>query len=97
MDARGRNQMSKRKAPSGTFWKRGTLWGRIRIKGRPAFIRPLNTDDPKLAAQRFEKIKAEFTGRVKHGEARYSLDEAIQRWESRLTDRVSHKTADRYL
>ncbi len=89
--------MSKRKAPAGTFWKRGTLWGRIRLKGRKPFVRPLDTDDTKLAAQRFDKIKAEFIGRVKHGEARYSLEEAIKRWHTGLSDRVSEKTARRYL
>jgi integrase/recombinase XerD len=98
MDARGGIEMSKqRKAPPGTVWKQGILWGRIRLKGRPAFVRPLDTDDPKLAAQRFEKIKAEFTGRVKHGEARYSFEEAAQSWGAGLTDRVSEKTAARYL
>jgi integrase/recombinase XerD len=59
-------------------------------------VRPLDTNDPRIAAERFKKIKDEFTGRVKHGEARYSFDEAYRRWDIGLTDRVSEKTADRY-
>src|SRR5436305_44899 len=96
MDARGRTQMSKRKAPSGTYWRDGILWGRVRHAGKSIFRRSLNTDDPKIATKRLEKIKAELTGRVKHGEARYSFSDAFTAWDSDLADRVSEKTASRY-
>jgi integrase/recombinase XerD len=89
--------MSKRKAPPGTYWRDGVLWGRVRLTGKPAFQQSLNTDDPKIAARRIEAIKAELNGRVKHGEARYSFSEATAAWGANLTDRVSDKTASRYL
>jgi integrase/recombinase XerD len=90
--------MSKRRsAPSGTVWKRGLLWGRMRRAGRPAIIRPLHTDDPKVAARRWEAIKAEITGRLKHGEARYSFNDAMSMWAESLTQHVEPITAERYL
>jgi integrase/recombinase XerD len=87
----------RRKAPAGTYWRDGVLWGRVRLAGKPAFQRSLDTDDPKIAARRIAAIKAELTGRVRHGEARYSFSEATAAWGAHLTDRVSVKTADRYL
>jgi integrase/recombinase XerD len=89
--------MSKRKAPPGTYWRDGILWGRVRFTGKPAIQQSLDTDDPKIAARRIAAIKAELTGRVKHGEARYSFSEATAAWGADLTDRVSTKTASRYL
>jgi integrase/recombinase XerD len=95
---RGRNEMSKnRKPPAGTYWRNGVLWGRVRLTGKPAFQRSLDTDDPKIAARRIEAIKAELNGRVKHGEARYAFSEATAAWGVNLTDRVSANTASRYL
>jgi integrase/recombinase XerD len=69
----------------------------ISLAIKPAFQQSLNTDDPKIAARRIEAIKAELNGRVKHGEARYSFSEATAAWGANLTDRVSDKTASRYL
>jgi len=87
----------QRKAPTGTYWRDGVLWGRVRLTGKPAVQQSLGTDDPKVAARRIAAIKAELTGRVKHGEARYSFSEATAAWGAHLTDRVSIKTASRYL
>jgi len=64
---------------------------------RPVFQQSLDTDDPKIAARRIAAIKAELTGRVKHGEARYAFSEATAACGANLTDRVSAKTASRYL
>jgi integrase/recombinase XerD len=89
--------MSKRKAPAGTYWRDGILWGRVRLTGKPPFQQSLGTDDPKTAARRIAAIKAELIGRVKHGEARYAFSEATAAWGASLTDRVSAKTASRYL
>jgi integrase/recombinase XerD len=90
--------MSKRKAPSGTYWRDGILWGRVRQAGKPAFQRSLNTDDPKVAARRIAAIKAELIGRLKHGEARYSFNDATAAWGGTLAERVpSPLTHDRYL
>lgn len=89
--------MSKRKAPRGTYWRDGILWGRVRLTGKPAYQRSLNTDDPKIAAGRLEKIKTELTGRAKHGDSRYSFSDATAAWGKDLIDRVSAKTNARYL
>lgn len=89
--------MAKRKAPKGTYWRDGILWGRIRLKGQPAYQRSLGTNDPKVAARRIEAIKAEFLGRVKHGEARHSFEETTTVWAKYIADRVSLKTQERYL
>jgi integrase/recombinase XerD len=86
-----------RKAPAGTYWRNGVLWGRVRLTGKPTFQQSLDTDDPKIAARRIAAIKAELNGRVKHGEARYAFSEATAAWGADLTDRVSAKTASRYL
>jgi integrase/recombinase XerD len=89
--------MAKRKAPAGTYWRDSILWGRVRITGKPAIQQSLDTDDPKIAARHIAAIKAELTGRVRHGEARYAFSEATAAWGANLTDRVSSKTASRYL
>ena len=88
--------MPKRKSPPGTYWRKDTLWGRFTKDGRE--IRwSLETNDPKVAAERFTVGKAEYVA-VRHGDAKLFIDNIVEDWaEHWLIRNKSAKTAQRYL
>jgi integrase/recombinase XerD len=88
--------MPKRKAPAGCYWRNDTLWGRFTKDGRE--IRwSLETDDPKVAAKRFEAGKAEVVA-VRHGDAKLFFFNVFEdRADHWLLRNKSGKTAKRYL
>jgi len=89
--------MAKRpKTPTGCYWRKDTLWGRIRKDGRDLRW-SLETNDPKVAAERFKAGKAQYVA-MRHGDAKLFIDSVIEDWaEHWLLRNKSGKTANRYL
>src|SRR4051812_13764637 len=88
--------MPKRRAPKNTYWRGPTLWAKVIIAGH-TYRQSLRTDDPALARRRVEEFRRELTGRAHFGEASRLFEEVLAAWGQGLTDRVSGKTASRYL
>jgi integrase/recombinase XerD len=88
--------MSKRpKAPPGTYWREGVLWGRIQTGGQD-YRWTLRTDDPKVAADRRRKERARVVGAQRFGEYRRTFAEAMEAWGADIVDKVGAKTFTRY-
>jgi integrase/recombinase XerD len=84
------------KAPPGCYWRSGTIWGRVRKNGRDLRW-SLETDDPKIAAERHKAGKSEYIA-VQHGDAKLYFDSAVEDWGTHWLQRnKSAKTAKRYL
>ncbi len=91
----------KRKAPSGCFWKGGTLYGRVRLKGAKPVKWSLQTSDPAVARERREAGKAKIIAELRFGEARRSYDETVEEWAEHIetavkSETMSATTAKRY-
>ena len=87
--------MATRKAPPGCYWRSGTLWGRLRIRGRD--IRwSLHTTDPAVARTRYRTARERLIGDAHHGDSPRSLIEALEGWGAWIERRVSAKTVQRY-
>jgi integrase/recombinase XerD len=84
------------KAPAGCYWRKDTIWGRIRKDGRDLRW-SLETNDPKVAAERFKAGKVEYIA-VRHGDAKLFFDNVVEDWGTHWLQRnKSAKTAKRYL
>jgi len=85
---------SRRKAPAGCYWRGNTIWGRTFING--AELRwSLQTDNPKIAAQR-RKAGKERAIADGHGDATRDVVEVIEAWSHWIGKQVSLKTVKRY-
>jgi integrase/recombinase XerD len=84
------------KAPAGCYWRNDTLWGRVRKDGRD--IRwSLETDDSKVATERYKAGKAEYVA-IRKGDAKLTFDNVVEDWATNWLQRnKSSKTAQRYL
>src|SRR5215469_10033139 len=85
---------SSRKAPPGTFWRGNTLYGRTRIAGR-LLTWSLETDNPKLAAERRKAGKDRVIA-IKHGDAKLTYEDVLERWAKWIVKQVGPATVDRY-
>lgn len=85
-----------RKHPPGTYWRGKTLWAKIKVAGR-LYRQTLDTNDPRIAAERVARIRDSLTARIKHGEQNHTIHEAIAAWAPYTADRVGAKTLARYL
>jgi integrase/recombinase XerD len=84
------------KAPAGCYWRGDTLWGRVRKGGRDLRW-SLETNDPKVAAERIQADKAEYIA-VQHGDAKLYVDAVVEDWGAHWLQRnKAAKTAKRYL
>jgi integrase/recombinase XerD len=83
------------KVPAGCYWRGDTLWGRVKVRGRT--IRwSLQTDDPKIAAQRRKAGKERAVADV-HGDAKRSFAEVMAEWAPWIeASDVGLKTVQRY-
>jgi integrase/recombinase XerD len=87
--------MSKRKAPAGTFWRAGVLWGRVQVKGRDIKW-SLHTDDPKVARQRQKEGRDRLVASAYHDDAKITFAEALVDWQPWIEKQVGARTAIRY-
>jgi integrase/recombinase XerD len=83
------------KAPAGCYWRNDTIWGRIRKDGRNLRW-SLETDDPKVAAERYKTGKDRFIAQ-RHGDGVRNFHDAIEPWAAWLERNVRPRTAKRYL
>ena len=86
---------STTKLPKGVYWRDGVLYGRKRINRRLQRF-SLDTSDPASAKTRFEQ-RVKLLLAEKHGEARYSVEDAVVAWSAQVQRLVSSKTSTRYL
>jgi integrase/recombinase XerD len=83
------------KAPAGCFWRRHTLYGRTRIKGRLA-VWSLRTDNPKIAAERRKAGKERMIADALYGDAARTFVEVLGLWAKWIEREVNENTAKRY-
>lgn len=85
----------QRKAPPGTYWRNGILWGRILVKGRE--IRwSLRTDDVETARDR-RKVRHDREIAASHyGDERKTWDDAVIAWAEHMAGNVGPATLKRY-
>jgi integrase/recombinase XerD len=82
------------KAPPGTYWRDNTLWGRTRIKGK--LVRwSLQTDNPKLAAERRKRSKDRVAA-IQQGDQSRPFCEILDEWAGWIRKQVGPATAARY-
>jgi integrase/recombinase XerD len=88
--------MGKRKAPAGCFWRRGTIWGRVQIRGKDIKW-SLHTSDPEVARAEYKTGRERLIGDAYHhsGSPR-TFVEAMEGWELWIKRRVSSRTVERY-
>jgi integrase/recombinase XerD len=88
--------MAKRKAPVGCFWRRGTIWGRVQIRGKDIKW-SLHTSDPEVARAEYKTGRERLIGDAYHhsGSPR-TFVEAMEGWELWIKRRVSSRTVERY-
>jgi integrase/recombinase XerD len=83
------------KAPAGCFWRGATLWARVKVRGQR--IRwSLQTDDPKIAAERRKAGKDRAVADV-HGDAKRTFAETMAEWAPWIEARCGGKTVQRYV
>ena len=87
--------MSKRKAPKGTFWRGGVLWGRIQTGGSDHKW-SLRTDDTETAKRRRKQERDRAVAIQRYGDARRTFQEVMEAWEPHIVRQVSPKTVVRY-
>ena len=85
---------SRPKAPPGTFWRGATLHARTRVNGK-LITWSLQTDNPKLAAQRREAGKDRVIA-IRHGDASRPFCEVLEEWSHWIGKQVGPATAQRY-
>jgi integrase/recombinase XerD len=83
------------KAPRGTYWRDGVLWGRVTINGRKRRW-SLRTSDPKVAKERRKQGKERLVAQAHYGDERRTFAEVLVEWAEQLPKQVGTKTADRY-
>ena len=84
------------KAPSGCYWRGDTLWGRVR-KDHRDLRWSLETDDPKVAAERYKAGKSQLIA-VRNGDAKLAFHNVVEDWGTHWLQRnKSAKTIKRYL
>jgi integrase/recombinase XerD len=81
--------------PAGCYWRGGTLWGRTRVGGQNVRW-SLETDDPRVAAERYKAGKDRVIAQ-RHGDGVRRFDEVLVPWKIWLEQRVRPKTVIRYL
>jgi integrase/recombinase XerD len=82
------------KAPPGCYWRGNILWACVKVRGQR--IRwSLQTDDPKLAAERRKAGKDRAIADV-HGDAKRSFAEVMAEWAPWIEARCGAKTVQRY-
>lgn len=89
------SKSSRRKAPTGCFWRGDVLYGRIQVGGQDVKW-SLRTDDPKVAAARRKAERDREVAKFRYGDARRLFSEAMEAWASYIADEVSQKTVNRY-
>lgn len=72
---RQRRYVTKIRAPAGCYWRNRTLWGRVR-KNHRDFRWSLETDDVKVAAERYKAGKSELIA-VRRGDAKPNYQGAL--------------------
>jgi integrase/recombinase XerD len=87
--------MRKPKAPAGCYWRRATLWGRVRINRRE-YRWPLHTSDPAVARARRQAGKDRVVADTYHGDAPRTFDEALEGWAPWISRKTASKTVQRY-
>ncbi len=87
----------KRKAPPGTYWRGGILWGRVVDHGREVRW-SLETSNPKVAAERRDAGKSRVVA-LRRGDARRTVHDLLDEWTAWLERERSivGKTLQRYL
>lgn len=86
----------RRSSPKNCFWRGGTLWGRVKIKGRDHKW-SLRTDDPKAARARIEAERKRLIAAVYYGDDRKLFDDVAASWaEHHIAHAVAPTTAARY-
>lgn len=88
--------MSKRKAPSGCFWRDGILYGRIQTGGVDVKW-SLRTDDPAVARSRRKAERDRQVAAQRYGDQRRTFAEAMEAWGRFITDQLGPKTLQRYV
>jgi len=87
--------MPKRKAPTGTYWRGATLWGRAIVSGTEHRW-SLHTDDAALAATRRKAHVERLKAAAHHGDARITWEDAVIAWAESITAQVGARTVQRY-
>ena len=87
--------VEKREAPTGCYWRNGILWGRAKVKGIERRW-SLHTDDPKIARERRKAGKDKLAAVAHHGDARFSFSEVMAAWSPWIEKQVGPRTAQRY-
>lgn len=88
--------MSKRKAPTGCFWRDGILYGRIQTGGIDVKW-SLRTDDPAVARSRRKAERDRQIAAQRYGDQRRTFAEAMEAWGRFITDQLGPKTLQRYI
>ena len=84
-----------RKAPPNTYWRDGTLWGRITVKGREIRF-SLRTDDAEVAASRVKARREREIAAAHFGDQRPTWEDAVLAWGEHIAASVKPSTAKRY-
>jgi integrase/recombinase XerD len=87
--------MSKRKAPAGTCWRGGVLWGRAQVRGRDIKW-SLRTDDPEIARRRRKQGHDHAVADAYYGDNRRSFADVLEAWGKAIVRQVSATRAARY-
>jgi integrase/recombinase XerD len=88
--------MSKRKAPSGCFWRDGVLYGRIQTGGQDIKW-SLRTDDPAIARSRRKAERDRAVAAQRYGDQRRTFTEALEAWGKFIVGQIGRKTYNRYV
>jgi hypothetical protein len=78
------------------------FWGRVRLAGAKPVRWSLETDDPKIARERYKAGKAKYIATVNFGDANHTFEEAYAAWDKDMQSAIrsgtlSPKTVKRYI
>lgn len=85
----------QRKAPPGTYWRGGTLWGRLVVKGRELRW-SLRTDDVAVARGRFKARREREVAASHYGDERKTWEDAVVAWHEQMSGNIAPATVKRY-
>ncbi len=85
----------KRRAPAGCYWRDNILWASAKIRGKRTRW-SLETNDPKVAAERRQKGKDRLIA-DEHGDAKRTFAEVMEDWVTWVSAECGTKTVQRYL
>src|SRR5262249_57842933 len=86
---------TKRKAPKGTFWRGGVLWGRTQVKGQDIKW-SLRTDDTAVAQRRRKEGRDRAIAEAHYGDQRRTFTEVLEAWGEYIGRQVGTNTQRRY-